>query len=778
MIDIFGKRVCLFLLIFLAGGAISGWHPMARSEGRRFSKISGIQASFDTLIRDSKQKTITLKGHVQAVLDKYYLYCDEAIIQSEKKEIICTGHVILQSEDTLAEAEKMRLNYDTNTGALYDAYVQSGQVVFNGEVIYKLGPDTYEASKGIYTACTTCPPAWSFSGERIQATLGEYAIITNPIIRFVNIPVLWSPVDLILPLKTQRQTGFLIPSLDFSNTGGWAINIKYFWAMNRSQDATISTKYYQHRGLKAATNYRYVLSSESRGEVDTAYIRDRLFGATLAQPQDPFDRWFLKYNHTYNLPHDFIQRVRLNLVSDLRYPRDFSEDIEGHGDPALENRFSISHNTTTQHASLDSAIYVNLLKSQAITENKDAVHRFPELRYSLTPSKVGSTSLNFSLDAVFSTFFRNYFSYDDLETVQINGESVRQVSAKRDGTFNAEDLIRTGQRLDFQPKVTYPLHIQQLDILPSLAYHGTWYQFGIPKDNPDRIPDTYDRKILRAEVSARTRFSRIYGDLQDDKKNRYKHEIIPELTFTSIPWIDAPSHAFFGSATDYNFNRSQAISEADLNSNTGIQFDYFDRVYDRNLLSLTLSNHWIRRIWSNDVATYSRIATARLSQSYDLYQASRGGKFPASDLSALIDVRLEHFETNTLFRYYPYHGVINTSARVKFINDAGHFIQTSFTQNFSGMSNETTTVSYADRTESINLSAGWGRRLFNFKGEVEFNNVTQVVQSWSYSIDISPPGDCWGLTFTQKHVTGGATTLFIDLLYNLDGRNLNKLPKL
>ena len=102
---------------------------------------------------------------------------------SEKKQVVAEGNVILQNVQVYSQGKRLVYNYKTEKGTLYDGFVQAGPVVFEGEIVEKVGPAEYIAKKARYTACTTCPAAWSFSGQKIEAEIGGYAWIKYPVLK-------------------------------------------------------------------------------------------------------------------------------------------------------------------------------------------------------------------------------------------------------------------------------------------------------------------------------------------------------------------------------------------------------------------------------------------------------------------------------------------------------------------------------------------------------------------------------------------------------------------
>lgn len=826
-VDVLSLRLAIVVLTALVSapnaGAASSMHLRSNS-----GQGSGITISADKTFSDSNTQTMELTGHVQIVYDQQYLSCDHAVINRAKEEVFVEGNLVISSPQVYIEGDNATLSYKDNTGLITNGFVKSGPVIFEGRVVKKTGPQSYDAEDASFTACTTCPTAWTFSGSRIQAELGGYAYIKHARLRVANIPTLWLPY-LIVPLKSERQTGLLIPSIDDNSDGGTALAQSFFWAISRSQDATMTAKYYTKRGLKGLLNYRYVLNSTSQGELNTGLIHDNVFrdqeNTVKVDPGSKINRFFINYNHSYDMPDGFSQKMKVNYVSDLRYPRDFPEEILGRGDAALENRFSLTRNTERTHASLDSSYYINQLHENVLDSNVESVHRVPELRYDVAERPLSSSGLlsgvlfNFHSDYV--NFTRDSLAWDDVYTDTSGQKQIDRTHTQTGGgVFDPNvDVIRTGQRLDLQPEISAPFRVGSiLDVLPSVNFRHTQYSLNVPS-SPSFDPDPY-RQYVRGRISLRTRFSRIYGDnsqaaepphvsvtnwsddesrTADDLKkvtapvaptpvhpDVYRHEIEPEIVIAGVKDThntDAQTNPFLRTVAQVpSFLDSQPVSNTDFLGTRGIQFDYEDRLTNRNTISTFLSNRLVRKSWLPDGSTYYRqIASVKLGQSYDFDEvtANRPQRFPYSDISALLDIRLDHFETNTLVRYFPYHGKTNTSARARVMDDAGRYLEVNFAQNY--LITIDTSEADRNRTETVGFLAGFKTRFVDFTGAVDFNprdfaSVSLDVKSWAMAMNIKPPGNCWGILLTLQQNLGDVLTKHLTFEYNFGGEGPKIAP--
>lgn len=701
----------------------------------------------DSMKRNSNDGSIVLKGNVQVIFGDHSLSCNEAVIHQKTQEIEATGGIYLASPSAIVSGDKATINYRNKTGTIYNGIIKMDQVIFEGEMIIKKGEKEFEAIKADYTACTTCPPAWNFTGSNISASYGGYAYIRSPILRVVRVPIFWLPY-LIVPLNSKRQTGLLFPTYGLSSKSGFNISLPFFWAISESTDATLTAKHWVLRGTKGIANYRYVLTEESRGEADVGLIEDRLLSNDTyfkdkSEDGKKITRWHTKYKHTYVLPHDFVHRMDINAASDLRYSRDFYQEFQGWGDPALENRMSLTKNTETIHSSADAAIYVNQLKEEPLSNNLDAVHRFPELRLSMIPRRLWESPFLFNFDVNYDNFTRESRAFDD--RVLSGNKLVPQTdpTASDYGVYSSStDLIRTGQRTDMQPRISMPVSLgPYIDILPSATYRETHYQF------PVKEQATAQRRLFRTDISARTHFSKIFSNSDNPRGNRYRHEIVPEITHTSIPWVQRQNHPFFGPSDEESFFTSNtALSDADENK----QFDYHDRLYERNLFTFALSNYLIRKKWTDDKSEYSRIALFRLSQSYDYYESVRktDPRQPYSDISALLDVRLDWFETNTLVRYYPYQNVTTSASRVRLVHPRKHYIEFNYSQDIQIIKGQS--INLSNRTEDLITTAGVYFNQVGLEGKSQYSFVTHKFSNYGYLLTLKPPGDCWYIAFGQE----------------------------
>lgn len=770
--------------------------------------FDGISIEADSGERDLKNHSMELNGHVQIIFKSQHLSADRAVIYQDRKEFEAEGHVLLVTPKATLGGNKITMNYVTNLGTVFTGFIQAGQVIFEGAVIEKTGEDQYLTQQSQFTSCATCPAAWSFSGQSIEAQIGGYALIKNSLLNFGTVPVLWLPY-LIVPLKSERQTGLLTPSFSYSKKGGLSISQPFFWAISKNQDATFTLQSYSNRGLKTLTNYRYILNSQSSGELDSGFIRDSFFGqgkryTNYYSETEKINRWFLKYRHYWILPDDWIQRADINTASDLQYPNDFSFDTLNLRDPAMETRISLSKNTEDRHFSIDSSYYINLLKGNPVIDNKDSVHRLPEINLSSTRKPIGDTGFLYNYDLRYTNYARNDFAYDDLTPViDSNGKVIsRQATYRcangntsgnpawsydkscqvdRDGEFNPDtDLIRSGQRLILEPSITRPFQLgNYFNLTPKLSFRESHYRFGI-----ENIRDL-TRQFLRSEIKLQTSFSRIFGDQENPNSERLKHEVQPEIISTSVPWLNQPYHPFLGftKSSEIPFFSRDAASDSDLFGDNGVQFDYDDRLFDRNLITYRMTNKLTKKTWNNGIPNYERFLTWRLSQTYDVYESHQSiHPQPWSDIESILTIRLAHFNTYTKINFFPYQKLSDTSSNVTINDDNGNYIKMGLTRKY--VPNNDGVIDVGNRVEDYLLQLGTTAKYFNLAGRLIYNGRDKLlaidktrIKALTYAVIFRPPGNCWGINFLYNQDTAkNDPSFYLQFDFLFDGKTSMQSP--
>lgn len=761
------------------------------------SRIQGFTITSESLDRDLENDTVTLSGSVKIIYQNQYFEGDHAFIDFKRKQATFTGKVKIQTPNYMIGGEKITLDYEANQGIIYVGYVQSNNVRFQGDLIEKMSDTEFYVSNADYTTCSNCPATWSFEGSQIRAELGGYAYIKSSFLRVNDVPVFWLPY-LVVPLKSERQSGMLTPEFGYVNNRQLFLSQDFFWAISRSQDATFTLKNYEHGGLKPMAEYRYVIKEDSFGQIKSSHIRDTVFAGddrynAYLPPEEKnklYNRWSLKSYNQYLWNKSDKLQLSLNLVSDLQYPKDFSEEFKTYSDPSLENRLTFSHFFEHSLISIDSSYYTNLLQANPLANNNSSVQRLPEIRFDSTYQKVDDSPFYYKIESSWTNFSRGK-AYDDISNyVNSNNESQNYVSNSKnnpaceknanpadpdcslleDGVYNPDtDILRAGKRLMFKGSVrteTYGIS-DYMNFTPTLSYNEAHYLFDIEKDQ------STDRRFVQLDLNTRTKFYKIYDQNQSATGFRYKNEVIPEIQYSWIPWIQEAQHPFFGNISDPDaaYSAQTNLSDNSINSPGGVLFDYEDRIYDRHIIKFSLLDRLVRKKVKDNL--YKTLMNFRLTQSYDLYQSERGLKKdqPLSDLSGTLTLDLDQVQSYTQVNYFPYLSATDTATSLSYLNEHQQYFKIGWA------SKRTAEPKQDDFSFAIGFVSTYVNVLTGFVFDAsEGRDSNSRLKKLSLITQLKPPGECWAVNFYRDQKVGSNAEWHVRFDFSFDGKPTKVIP--
>jgi hypothetical protein len=205
------------------------------------------------------------------------LAADQIDIDRKTGEANAAGQVVLEDLQGRMRAENATFFLEDETGFLEEGEVYMPQTRFQitGKKIEKGIGQSYHIWDGTLTTCQ-CEdgaPDWSITGEEIDLALGGFGTLHDGTFKIKDTPVLYLPWG-IFPVQRDRQSGFLFPRFGFSNTRGFQYLQPYYWAIDKSSDATIATDVETARRLGVLAEYRYALAPNAGGDLTATYFNE------------------------------------------------------------------------------------------------------------------------------------------------------------------------------------------------------------------------------------------------------------------------------------------------------------------------------------------------------------------------------------------------------------------------------------------------------------------------------------------------------------------------
>jgi lipopolysaccharide assembly outer membrane protein LptD (OstA) len=720
--------------------------------------------SADKQIWDRKSNQVELKGHAAVVQPGETLTADYVLLDLAQRTLDAKGNCIYLASSSVIYGEEMHFNLDTHTGSVVKGRISSDSFTLRGEKIDKLGNGRFTAHWGDYTTCRDCAPSWSLEAEDVDLQFGGYAYLSNVTTRLKDAPAFWVPY-LIVPLKTQRQSGLLFPSFGTSGSNGTTFILPFFWAINRSMDMTIGLGRYSLRGLRVETETRYALSNLSFGTVKAFYLKDKSFS-------DHPNRWGVDVAQSQELPWGIYEKLRLVQVSDNLYPYMFPNDVPGAGEAFSRSQLNFSKIAPEYSAFLSFQNFRNLLNSTPDSRRAQEVNVDPHTVQSFPSASVTANDRVFLGDrgvAGLSIGFQNFtraagpFDYDN-SSVPFGSQVGSQVGSQPGFPAPAFrpgiDPLRQARRVSFVPSlysVFRPLDV--VSITPSVQYRGFFYDFGA-------IAPSLNRGYLLFQVDLGAQLERVYEFPDDGNIPRAKHLIRPILTYSQIPWVteNQPAHPFL-----------KQIENAQKNNIVGYNFDNNDIIpigYTRTganyfipqgqSLSYGFTTQWIRRVGPADSAhaVYQRAIEWSAGQSLNFLELSHpvDPRFPhpLSRLFSNLSLNYEHFNSSTTYYYYPDRADPSTRQEIStglsvVLERATHQRILTFDRSFNLAYSYTKINSTSNLSGSVNFSIN---DYFLPTGSISYSFVTNQLLSAGLALKIQSPSQCWQIITGLGYVAG------------------------
>jgi LPS-assembly protein len=466
---------------------------------------------------------------------------DHATYDDATGDITASGHVTLDGGafDEHIECAHGEYNIRTDTGKFYAVVgtagfrfkgkqitlTSSNPFAFSGKWVEKVGPERYIIHSGTITSCELPTPKWTFSGERIVLELGANAKIYNGIFRIRGVPVFYFPFALHPAEKLPRETGFLLPSYGTSNRKGFIFGDSFYWAINRSLDATFGGElwstigYAQHGQFRARPSETSDLQFNYYGVVDT-----RTNGAAGLSGQD------IHLNGTNVFPHDVRGVVSLEYLSSLAFRQSFSTSFAQAINSEVQSDAFLSKNQNGFSMNLLGERYQDFLSTQR--DNVVLIRHVPTLDVSSAERSFGSSRFFWSFDAEAGGLGRS------------------------DPNFNTDGLVG---RFDVEPRLSYSLVTGGWTLRPEIALRDTVYTEQIVPGGIAGLTsgDPINRRAFEGSLELRPpALSRIFT--HPVFHHVLKHTIEPRAVYTYVQGVDNFAHVIRFDQRDILSDTSQA----------------------------------------------------------------------------------------------------------------------------------------------------------------------------------------------------------------------------
>lgn len=500
---IFIFSVLLFVLLFQTGEAKRADLKIG------FDKPVEITARF---LEYNKGKGVYVaKEDVELIEGNRLIKADFIIYNENTGDIEANGNVFFQEDGDALQSDGLHINIFKKTGVVNKGkiFIKKGNFHIYGEEIEKTGDATYRIRGCELTTCDPKLPEWKFYAKDVDLTIEGYAKTKNTIFYILNKPVFFLPYG-IFPVKTERQSGFLMPVFSASSKDGMVIKNSFFWAIAKDKDATLSLDYIEQRGFNFGTEFRYHLTEDFKGT---------WYGAILDDKGYTHSRYRIKGLHEQDFPWNVKMKMDIDHVSDNDYLKDLSTKIGERSESQLKSTVFFQKPFNNSLFTYELAYFKNLL----IKDNDGTFKYSPNMTY-FTESFPIKGLFFFDLYSNFTNFYRE------------TGDRY--------------------SRLSFEPKIQFPYSINGINFLVSGKMYETDY---LIQNAIDDSKSTKRRQTFKIEGNSNIQLVKdYYRDRTSGYQSLIKPEIryifIPNSSFRDLPYIDPYDRILKINAVTYSLN--------------------------------------------------------------------------------------------------------------------------------------------------------------------------------------------------------------------------------
>ena len=441
---------------------------------------------------------------------------ETAFYDPENQTLRAEGDVTLSRGNEVLQGSRLELDLTSETASVFDVEGNIGtDFFFSGAAIHAHGEDRFTILDAQFTACEVEDgetPDWSFRTKRVDVNANGYAKARGLSFRARKAPLIYLPY-MMLPVKSSRVSGFLMPKPGFSTRRGPSLGIGYFWAINRSYDATFNVDLYAGApaGATSAFSNRpfWGLGSEFRYRPSEG--TDGTFDGYLIDDTERDEkRWRIRWNHRSDeLPGGFRGVVRVEDVSDFDFFRDFERRVDRNSRRQLYSTAFVTRNWGNQSVN----VQLDQRKTFISAERTVQLRQLPEIEYKLRSTQLGNAPLYLQLKS----------SLHYLDTNR---------SVRRTGRYARANLV---------PELSLPIPVTTwLSLSLTAGGHLTWYGDSLmsAQERQAAMSDTDFRgeDLLRLVSTARAEiigpgFSRIFDLNEGGRFSRLKHVIEPRIVY-------------------------------------------------------------------------------------------------------------------------------------------------------------------------------------------------------------------------------------------------------
>lgn len=495
------------------------------------------------------EELVRLTGNAEVTQGRQTIVADGLTYHRNTDRVVATGDVEIISDggdylksDSIDVIAPSQIGTLTNTefklaqSLTREGGIDTVEIASRGgaEIVNLEGEGIMTLENASYTTCPEGNNSVMINANWLEldrnAGIGK---ARNATVRFFGIPLVYLPY-VSFPINGERKTGLLIPRIGSEEDSGTIVEFPWYWNIAKNQDATITPKFYEERGLQLTGEYRH-----------QSWTSDTLiYGETL--PDDEIfgdDRNLLTIKHFQDFTDSLQGAIDYNDVSDAEYFNDLSNDVSRFSATFVPRDVSLSYRNQYFNIKARGSDYQ--IVDPQVSEENQPFERLPQITFS-TNLPDGPLGIEYGVDGSYTDFasdFRVEGTRTSLDPyIGVPFENLWGFIEPKVTLYNRSyslNNIEPGQ--DENPSFSVPIF--SLDAGITLEKNSTWlgksalhtleprifYAFAPEEDQAD-IPDFDTSEVSLNNFSGIYRDNRFFGDDRVGDTNQITFGLSSEIT--------------------------------------------------------------------------------------------------------------------------------------------------------------------------------------------------------------------------------------------------------
>lgn len=328
---------------------------------------------------------------------------------------------------------------------------------------------------GVLTNCTFPKPWWTLNAPKFDIVPNDRALAYRAIFKMRGVPMLYMPAMYKSLTENPRRSGFLTPNLGNSNRRGFMMGLGYFWAINRSYDATYRGQYFTQRGFAHTVDFRGKPTQKSDFDLYVYGVNDKGIkqsdGSVFKAPG-----YILRATGRSDWGKGWYSKGNVNYLSSFQFRQEFTESFNEAVFSEVNSIFYTSKDWSMYHFN---AVFAEQENFQSTAPgDKISIRRLPQVEF-------------ISRD-------RELNKNPNILPVWVSWNSSFGLVRRTQPLFQTRQFV---ERFDVEPRVMTAFRWKDIHLIPSASlretYYGSSFRDGqVTGDNYNRLTREFGAELI------------------------------------------------------------------------------------------------------------------------------------------------------------------------------------------------------------------------------------------------------------------------------------------